>query len=62
MDYYGGIWLKCHKKVVYMVYHRFSQADHPYQRNNKPFGGTIENRGAAKDLYRGTNISDDKES
>jgi hypothetical protein len=42
MDDTSGIWLKHCKKVMYMVHHRFLQADHPYQKNKKAFDRTIE--------------------
>jgi hypothetical protein len=62
MDDYAGIWLKYCVKVVYMGHRRFVRADHPYRRNKKAFDGTIEKCHVPKDSYRGTHISDGKES
>jgi hypothetical protein len=62
MDDYAGICLTYCVKVVYMGYHRFVRADHPYRRNKKAFDGTIEKCHVLKESYQGTHISGGKES
>jgi hypothetical protein len=40
---------------VYVGHHRFLRVDHPYQKNNKAFDGTIEKHRASK-IHKGEHM------